>query len=93
MTDKPNRYDWKEWSADPSRWDSNTAAPGIWQLANAIQVWSAFQNRPTSVAEAAGAFNCDPLRVIEAIDEGGPFMCLEGPRDNWDLLLIEHDGE
>lgn len=89
------RYDWDEWSDEPDHWNSNTGAPGIWQLQHAVQLWSIFQNRPTSVREAAEAFNVDPHRIIEAIDEGNKFtpVYLDGPRDDIGLLLIEHDGE
>lgn len=92
MSDERKRFDWEKWSPDGDRFDTSTGAPGIFQLANAIQLWSIFQQRPTSVADAAAAFNCDPARVIEAVEEAY-WMYLQGPRDNHAQLMIEHEGE
>ena len=94
MSEQRERYDWDQWSEDDARWDTDTGAPGKLMLWRAIQVWSLMQNRPTSIADAAAAFNCDGLRIIEAIDGlQSYYMYLSGPRDDWKLLLIEHDGE
>lgn len=86
------RYDWETWSEQIDEWDQETGAPGIIQLGSAIQLWGLFQNRPASVADAAAAFNCDPARVIEAVEEHW-WTYLDGPRDDYSRLMIEHDGE
>ena len=89
------KFTWDDWSDDDQRWNPETGEPGIGQLRNAVQLWSIFQNRPTSIAQAAEAFNCEPLRIIEAIDDGAGsgFLYLDGPRDDYAALMIEHDGE
>lgn len=89
------KFTWDEWSDDDERWNPDTGEPGIAQFRNAIQLWSIFQNRPTSVAQAAEAFNCEPMRIVEAIDDGAAwsFIYLDGPRDDFAALMIEHEGE
>lgn len=87
-----DRFDWDRWASDDDGWDTDTGAPGIGLFAKAIQVWSTGQLRPTSLAEAARVFNCDPARVIEAV-EFHPFMYFSGPDDDYTRRLIEHDGE
>lgn len=67
-------------------WDVETGMPTDIHFANAIQVWSTAQDRPTSVQEAALAFNVTPGLVAAAID-AHPWMFV-GHDD-----LIEHDGE
>ncbi len=86
---------WDDWSDDERQWNPETGAPGIAQFRSAIQLWSIFQNRPTSVAQAAEAFNCEPTRIVEAIDAGSQwsFIYLDGPRDDYAALMIEHEGE
>jgi hypothetical protein len=89
------KFKWDDWSDDEQRWNPETGEPGIAQFRNAIQLWSIFQNRPTSVAQAAEAFNCEPKRIVEAIDHGSEwsFIYLDGPRDDHAALMIEHEGE
>lgn len=80
---------------DPTRFDiedDGDGKPGIVQFGNALQVWSVMQERPTSVAEAAVAFNCEPLMIIEAVNDHN-WMLLTGPDDDFTKLMIEHDGE
>jgi hypothetical protein len=91
VTDRqPFRFDWP---ADETSWDMRTGAPGIILVANAIQVWSSFQpGEKASVAEAARAFNIEPIKVIEACDSHH-YLYLEGPRDDYARLFIGHDGE
>lgn len=90
MTD---RFDFERWAHEELKtWDQDTGAPTIHHFGNALQVWSMFQNRDTSVAEAAKAFNCDPLRIIEAAQDH-EWLFLSGPGDDYTRLLIQHDGE
>lgn len=73
--------------------ESGEAGFTLTQFANALQTWSFMQQgRPTSVAEAASVFNTDAATVIEAV-ESHHWMFLTGPRDAYDRLMIEHDGE
>lgn len=78
--------------SDALGWDNETGQPGAVIFQNAVQVWSVMQRRPTSVAEAALAFNCDAAMIIEAVEQHY-WMLLEGPRDDLSKLIIEHDGE
>ena len=92
-SDEHARFDFDQWADEPSHWNQETGAPGMQYFGNAIQVWAVFQNRiNVSVADAAAAFNCDPARIIEAVEEQG-WMDVEGPRDDFTRLIIVHDGE
>lgn len=67
-------------------WDPDTGAPTVSMFANALQVWSACQNRQVvSVAEACLAFNVHPELVREAVHVH-PWLTLEND-------AIEHEGE
>lgn len=92
MSDKPQRYDWDDWASNDMEWDADTGAPGLTSFGNAVQKWSVMQCRRTSVAEAARTFNCLPSRIVEAID-AHPWMFVEGPDDDFEKLMIEHEGE
>lgn len=86
-------YAIERWGAEDDTWNLETGHhPGIHLVANAIQAWACFQEGPTSVADAARVFNIEPIRVIEAI-EAHYWMFLEGPRDDYTHLMIEHEGE
>lgn len=85
-------YDFDEFASDEDGWNHATGAPSLRNFGTAIQVWSVMQNAPTSVADAARVFNCPHLRVIEAVEEH-PWMFLEGARDDFAFLMIEHEGE
>jgi hypothetical protein len=88
-----NRFDFSRWAADElETWDQETGAPTITHFGNALQVWSHCQQRPTSVAEASLVFNVDPLRIVEAA-EAHSYLFLNGPRDDYTRLMIEHDGD
>lgn len=69
-----------------------TGQPGIFLFANALQVWAIRQDHLVSVAEAAVAFRCPPLAIMEAVDRHA-WMFLSGPDDDYSRLLIEHEGE
>lgn len=84
---------WDRWADDDDGWDPATGAPSKAHFAGAIQVWSALNDHETSVADAARVFNCDPARIIEVIDEGYAWMYLTGPRDDYERLIIQHEGE
>lgn len=73
-------------------WDQETGMPSASLTASAIQVWSALQNRRTSVRECATAFNLDDAQVREAVEVHG-WMSLTGPADDPTKQFIEHDGE
>lgn len=73
---------------DVECWDTETGRPGIGLFAKAVQVWSLMQNRDTTVAAAALAFNVSERMIIEAV-EWHPWMLLEGK----DGDIIGHDGE
>jgi hypothetical protein len=60
-------------------------------LERAVQVWSALQNRPTSVAEAATTFNCRPEIIREVVNENY-WMYLSGPGEDPTQQTIEHEG-
>jgi hypothetical protein len=86
---------------DEGNWNPDTGAIGIMLFANSVQVWSAAQMRETSVAEAAGVFNCDPRIIIEAV-EAHPWLFFAGRSsaepsfatdDDYSKLFIEHEGE
>lgn len=73
-------------------WDQETGMPTTTRVANAIQVWAAFQSREAvTVREAGEAFNLDDAQVREAV-EAHHWMYLEGPDDDT-AQTIEHDGE
>lgn len=92
MTSNPELFTWDVWPEDDIGWDHNTRAPGIFTFGNAIQVWAIMQNRPTSIADAARAFNCPPERIEDAV-ESHDWMFLEGPEDDYEKLMIQHEGE
>ncbi|MBI3453989.1 MAG: hypothetical protein HY057_14370 [Rhodospirillales bacterium] len=72
---------------------NETGVPTKIHVGNAIRVWSFCQNRAgVSVADAARAFNIDPARVVEDVEDHG-WMDLTGPRDDFEQLIINHDGE
>lgn len=77
--------DFAQWAQERTGWDQETGAPGIALFNNAVQVWSVMQGRPTTVAEAAQAFQVPESRIIEAVNEHY-WMYLDGD-------VIEHDGE
>lgn len=85
-------YDFEEFASDEDGWNHETGAPSRFIFGSAIQCWTIMQNAPTSVADAARAFNCPPSRVIEAVEEH-PWMVLLGPRDDFARLMILHEGE
>lgn len=85
-----NEFD--KWAADDEAWDTETGAPGIVLFGNALQVWSLMQRHPVSVADASRAFNLSAARIIEAVEDHY-WMLLTGPRDDYERLMIEHDGE
>jgi hypothetical protein len=94
------RCDWKTWSSDTESWcaDDEELAPGIYQFARAISVYVILQNRSeVTVAEVAQAFNCDPVRVAEAINQTGVHMMFltfsDGESSDYSRQIIEHDGE
>lgn len=58
---------------------------GIALFYNALQVWSVAQNRPTTVDEAALAFNTTPAIIRQAV-EGSYWMFIVDD-------VIEHEGE
>jgi hypothetical protein len=70
--------------------------PGIHgnDISNAIQCWSIMQNRETSVAEAAVAFNTTPEIVRRAIEDHY-WMFPEWPDTETDPAkqIFGHDGE
>lgn len=80
---------------DDDGWDvGDTGQVGISLFGNAIQVWSAFQQRndDVTIAEAAVAFRCTPQMVRAAVD-AHPWMFVAGPDDDFSKQTIEHDGE
>ena len=89
---------WKtsgKWSDDDD-WDYETGAPKISHFSNAVQVWSILQERPTTIADAALAFNVPTERIYEAVEEhywmfvGGDG---EDASKNPVTDTIEHEGE
>lgn len=77
---------------DREMWDSETGKPGIILFANAVQVWAVLQEGDVSVSRAATAFNVLPAMIVAAV-KSHAWMFLTGPRDDFDKLLIEHEGE
>ena len=74
-------------------WDQDNGVPTLGTVAQAIQIWSVFQNRPNvTVREAGEAFNLDDAQVREAVIYH-PWMYLAGPDDDATQQHIEHDGE
>lgn len=63
-------------------------------ISNAIQCWSLMQNRTTTVAEAALAFNTTPEIVRHAVADHY-WMFAEWPEAETDPAkqIIGHDGE
>jgi hypothetical protein len=83
----------ERWGAEDDSWNLETGGhPGIALVANAIGVWTSFQERPASVAEAARVFNIEASRVIEAV-EFHAWMFLEGPTDDDTRRMIKLEGE
>lgn len=85
-------FTFAEWADQALGWDDETGAPGISLFNNAVQVWAVAQQRSVSVAEAARAFNISPERIVEAVKEHY-WMYLDGPPDDYEHLMIEHEGE
>lgn len=84
--------DWKITSFagdDEFCWDTNTGLPTRDHFAGAVQVWSVAQNRPTTIGEAAKAFNVAPALIREAVD-GHYWMMVDGDGDD---AMICHEGE
>lgn len=68
---------------------------GINLFATAVQVWSVRNieaGKSSSIQAAADAFCCDPLMVIEAVEDSY-WMMLVGPTDDYSRLQIQHEGE
>mgnify|MGYP000893522139 CR=1 FL=1 len=78
--------------SDDEGWDTETGKPGVVLFANALQVWSALQTGDVTVRSAATAFNVAPAMVVAAV-KSHAWMFLTGPRDDYDRLKIEHEGE
>jgi len=89
---EPSKVDFSAFGDADHEWDHETGRPGIGLFANALQVWACMRLKQVSVAEAARAFCCSPLRIIEAVEYHN-FMYLSGPDDDLDKMLIGHDGE
>ncbi len=95
-------YKIDRWAENEDGWDTDTGNPGIMYVANAIQAWSTFQKKETTIAEASQVFNLDPKDVRAAI-ETHPWMYLSpaphapngiGTLDlPDDCVTIEHEGE
>jgi hypothetical protein len=85
-------FEFDRWADDDNGWDGWCSAPGIALFGNAIQVWAICNGGMSSVADAARVFNCDPARIIEAVDSHY-WMFLSGPHDDYARLMIEHEGE
>lgn len=86
-------YSIERWGAEDDSWNLETGGhPGIGLVANAIGVWTSFQQRPSSVAEVARVFNIDPIRVIEAVEQHA-WMFLQGPQDDYTRRMIKLEGE
>ncbi len=83
-----SRFEIEKWADDEAGWGEN-GAPGIMKFASAVQVWSALQNRPTSIAECARVFNVDPQRVIEAVEEHSYMSLIPAGEGK---LMIAHGG-
>ena len=88
MTDK---HEWR-WAPDEDGWDTDDGAVGIGLFSRAIQVWSAMQDHPTTVADAVAVFHVPPSAIIEAV-EYHPWIFLSGPDDDFSKMVIDHDGE
>lgn len=78
-------FKFADWASERTGWDEETGAPGIVLFGNAVQVWSWMQDRPTTVAEAARAFNVAEGRIMQAV-HAHYWMFLDGD-------VIEHEGE
>src|SRR3546814_2832621 len=71
-------FNFADWAEDENGWNQETGAPGIMKFAGAVQMWAWAQARShVTVREAAQAFNCDPGRIVEAV-EAHPWMLLTG---------------
>lgn len=80
--------------AENGCWDHETGHPTVVHFGAAVQVWSVAQDRPTTVGEAALAFNVTPELVRQAVEDGSTWMFLGGPDDApLTERTIEHDGE
>lgn len=79
------RWQDQPFADDDDGWDTDTGRVGLMTFANAIQVWSTFQDRDCTIDEAAKVFNCAPTKVAAAV-KGHPWMFLNGS-------TIEHEGE
>lgn len=72
-------------SDDHDGWDQDTGEPTIGHFTQALEAWSWLQHRPTTVQEAALAFNVPPELIRQSVDWAG-WMYLDGD-------VIEHEGE
>src|SRR3546814_4222477 len=62
-------FNFADWAEDENGWNQETGAPGIMKFAGAVQMWAWAQARShVTVREAAQAFNCDPGRIVEAVE-------------------------
>lgn len=87
------RWQDEPFGEDDEGWNlEGSGRVGITTFGNAIQVWTAYQGRTCSIAEAARAFNCSPEKVHEAVDMH-PWIDAVGPDDDFDKIMIEHEGE
>lgn len=77
---------------DREVWDTETGKPGVVLFSNALQVWAVMQKGEVSVRAAATAFNVDPVMIVGAV-KSHAWMFMTGPRDDFDRLMIEHEGE
>lgn len=71
-------------------WDQQTGMPTRTFAANALQVWSVFQNRPVTVEEAALAFNLTPSQIRQLVTVH-LWMYLEAGENGAEIIC--HDGE
>lgn len=74
QTDSPDDFDLE-----------GSGLPGVGIFARAVQVWSMAQDRPTTVEEAALAFNVRPELIVQAVEHHGWMSIIDG--------VIEHEGE
>lgn len=85
MADK-QRWQDEPFGDDEEGWNlDNSGNIGVMTFANAVQVWSMFQDRPQTIEDAAKAFNCSSTKIAAAV-KAHPWMFLNGD-------TIEHEGE
>ena len=85
MADGQSRPFVTGFAADDEGYAEDSGLLGITLFSNAVQVWSVVQKRPTTVAEAALAFNATPEAIRQAV-EHHYWMFLDGD-------VIGHEGE